>query len=431
MTWLAETAFSRRGVLLLFLTSGEFQRTMSRLIETSSKFLPPEWRRANQIRYDSAEAGRARSERLTAESRRLIEESDKAAKRLQLDADQKLEQRIYDLKFWRTELDRKLEETVQEIENLITCKSRVEKALESCSEPLRVVLQCLAERQRRVSIDLVHDEVEQELMKEQKVMEGVASLLQHTLEQTNEQIRLCRSAKYYLEKDLRDKFQAERIDDFCSALTNTSLSIDNATRQTELVVPGATVTPEEWETFSSVNIVKAERERNNGRSLRALVESLLEQTSGDMRRQHSATGTALRLQVQETKEAKGQLEEHLAKLLSEVTSQERNLEALRVAIADKEGPLKLAEARLSARSQRPSIELCHDPVQVGLLSEVKELTAHITRLKEVLAQSEMELRALNCTQLSLEEEIQVKSHSLYIDEVICTQLRQPISIHSF
>ncbi|XP_010892088.2 tektin-1 [Esox lucius] len=404
---------------------------MSRLMEPPTKFFPPEWRRANQIMYDSAEAERARSERLSAESRRLMEESDKISKRMQLDAKQKLEQRINDIKFWRTELDRKLEETVQEIENLITCKSRVERALESCSEPLRVVLQCLAERQRRVSTDLVHDEVEQELMKEKEVIEGVTSLLQRTLEQTNEQIRLNRSAKYYLEKDLRDKFQAERIDDFCSVLTNTSPSIDNVTKHMELAVPGATVTPEEWETFSNINIVKAEREKNNALSLRALVESLLDQTAGDMRRQHGATSMALRLQVQEKKRAKGHLEDHLAEVLSEVTSQERNLEALRVAIADKEGPLKVAQARLSARGQRPSAELCHDPAQVRLLSEVKELTAHIKRLQEVQAQSEMELRALTHSQLALEEEIQIKSHSLYIDEVICTQLRQPVSIHSF
>ncbi|CAB1347669.1 unnamed protein product [Coregonus sp. 'balchen'] len=387
---------------------------MSRLMDPPPKFLPPEWRLANQIHYGSAEAERSRSERLTAESKRLIEESGMAAKRMQQDANKRLEQRIHDIKFWRTELDQKLEEIVQEIEVLITCKSRVERSLESCAEPLRVALQCLTERQRRVSIDLVHDEVERELMKEREVIEGVASLLNRTLEQTNEQIRLNRSAKYYLEKDLRDKFQAEQIDGFCSMLTNTSPNIDNVTSQTALAVPGATVTPEEWETFSNINILKAEREKNNSLSLRALVESLLEQTAADMRRQHNATGTALRLQV-----------------LSEVASQEWNLEALRVAIEDKAGPLKVAQTRLSARSQRPSIELCHDPVQVRLLSEVQELTAHIKRLREAQAQSEMELLSLTRSQLILEEEIQVKSHSLYIDEVICTQLRQPISIHSF
>lgn len=45
-------------------------------------------------------------------------------------------------------------------------------------------------RQKRVAIDLVHDEVEEELLKEKEVIEGVMVLLQRTLEQINEQIRL-------------------------------------------------------------------------------------------------------------------------------------------------------------------------------------------------------------------------------------------------
>uniref|UniRef100_A0A8C7IKH3 Tektin n=1 Tax=Oncorhynchus kisutch TaxID=8019 RepID=A0A8C7IKH3_ONCKI len=367
---------------------------MSRVMDPQPKFLPPEWRLANQIHYGSAEAERSRSERLSAESKRLIEESGMAAKRMQPDANKRLEQRIYDIKFWKSDLDQKLEEIVQEVKVLITCKSRVERAMERCAEPLS---RPAVFRQMRVSIDLVHDAVERELVKEREVIERVRSLL----EQTNEQIRLNHSAKYYLEKDLWDKFHAEQIDSFYS------------TRSTS-----TTLTPEEWETFSNITILKAEHENNNSPSLRALLESLLEQTAADMCRQHNATGNALRLQVQETNTAKG-LEDHLAKFLSEVASQEWNLEALRVAIKDKAGPLKVAQTRLSARSQRPSIELCHDP----------ELTAHIKRLRVAQAQSEMELLALTRSQLILEEEIQ--SRSLYIDEVICPQLRQPISTHSF
>lgn len=56
------------------------------------------------------------------------------------------EQRIQDIKFWRQELDQKFEEMVQEIETLIIYKSRVERALESCSEPFQVTFQCLTER---------------------------------------------------------------------------------------------------------------------------------------------------------------------------------------------------------------------------------------------------------------------------------------------
>lgn len=67
------------------------------------------------------------------------------------------------------------------------------------------------------------------------------------------------------------------------------------------------------------------------------------------------------------------------KVLAEVASQERNLEALRVAIADKEGPLKVAQARLTARSLRPNVELCHDSAQSQLLTEVQGLTDQISR----------------------------------------------------
>lgn len=67
------------------------------------------------------------------------------------------------------------------------------------------------------------------------------------------------------------------------------------------------------------------------------------------------------------------------KVLAELASQERNLEALRVSIADKEGPLKVAQTRLTARSLRPNVELCHDSAQSQLLTEVQELTSQINR----------------------------------------------------
>jgi len=57
-----------------------------------------------------------------------------------------LEQRIQDIKFWKQELEKKFEEMVQEIETLIVFRSRVEKALGSCSQPFQVTLQCLTER---------------------------------------------------------------------------------------------------------------------------------------------------------------------------------------------------------------------------------------------------------------------------------------------
>ncbi|GCC39818.1 hypothetical protein chiPu_0023948, partial [Chiloscyllium punctatum] len=52
-------------------------------------------------------------------------------------------------------------------------------------------------------------------------------------------------------------------------------------------------------------------------------------------------------------------------------------------------------------------------------------------LRETLAQAEAELQGLRRNQLALEEEIEIKTNSLYIDDVQCMNLRNSISINHF
>ncbi|XP_039363230.1 tektin-1 isoform X3 [Mauremys reevesii] len=354
---------------------------MAKLLQAPPKFLPPEWHIANKTQYASAESQRSRSERLVAESQRLVDEIEKTTQKTQSDVNKKIEQRLDEIKFWKQELDDKLEQIVNETEVLLTFKTRLEKALESCKEPLFIAQECLLNRQRRVGIDLVHDEVERELIKEVEVLQGVMALLERTLEQTNEQI--------------------------------------------------SSVSPEDWVDFSNVNIEKADKQRNNSLALRALIDRILSQTASDMRKQCETVNIAFKNRVKETKDAKNKLEIHLAKVMDEITSQEKNIASLKKAIIDKEGPAKVAHTRLETRTHRPNVELCRDMVQYRLISEVQEITTNIQRLKDTLAQAEVELKGLSRRQLSLEEEIQVKENTLYIDEVLCMQMRESISINNF
>ncbi|XP_063812203.1 tektin-1 isoform X2 [Pseudophryne corroboree] len=402
---------------------------MAKLVQLPPKFLPKEWSISNHTHYASAEAQRSRSERLVAESQRLVDEIERTTQKSQKDVNKKLEQRLEDIQFWKKELDNKLEDTVNEIEQLLAYKIRLEKALESCIEPLYIAQQCLVEREKRVGIDLVHDEVERELIKEVEVIQGVMALLQRTLEQMTEQIRLSRSARYSLEKDLTDKFQALKIDDHCSTLTNNHQDIRYASDCA--TIQGNSVTPTEWEDYSNTNIVTAEKQRNSAFALQAMTDSILSETASDMRKQCDTVNLALTNRVAETKDAKNKLEVHLAKVMNEISSQEKNIKSCKKAIADKEGPIKVSQTRLETRSLRPNVELCHDPVQYRLISEVQEISRNVERLRQTLSQAEAELKGLNRNQLSLEEEIQVKENTLYIDEVICMQLREAISINNF
>ena len=76
----------------------------------------------------------------------------------------------------------------------------------------------------------------------------------------------------------------------------------------------SSVTPEDWQSFSNENILKAERDRKNAADLRAMVDSLLETTANDMQQQVDETNLAFSKRIRETDVTKGKLETHLAKV---------------------------------------------------------------------------------------------------------------------
>ncbi|XP_039266992.1 tektin-1-like [Styela clava] len=402
---------------------------MAKLIQAPPKFTPPEWHTSNFIKYNNAEGQRSRSERLIDESRRLIEEVDKTTRRSQRDVNKKIDQRLEDINFWKSELAIKLSEITDEIDTLLEYKARLEKALQACDEPLAISQTCLINRESRVSIDLVHDLVEKELFKEVEVIQGVQALLKRTLEQTVEQIRLNRSAKYYLEKDLKDKAIARDIDSLCAELNNNTSGI--SFRANVVRIDSNSVTPHDWALFSNANIKKAEREKNSSITLRAGIDGVLKQTADDMQTQCNAVNLSFRERVAEMKDAKNKLEKHLDKVQSEISSQEKNIIELRRAIEDKNGPMMVSQSRLGERTERPNVELCRDPVQYRLIDEVNEIQTNVNNLVATLACAEAELKGLTRNQLLLEEDIQVKSNSLFIDEVQCMQIREAISINYF
>ncbi|XP_059004080.1 tektin-1 [Mustela lutreola] len=399
---------------------------MAKLLQPPSKFLPSEWQVANKNQYHRAEAQRSRSERLVAESQRLVDEIEKTTRKSQSDVDKKLEQRLEEVRFWKKELDDKLEQLVYITEDLLTYQTRLVNALESMKEPLHINQMCLEYREKRVGIDLVHDMVEQELVKEAEIIRGVMALLTRTLEEVSEQIRLNRSAKYNLEKDLKDKFVALTIDDICFSLNNNSPNIHYSEKAVR--VEPHSVSLEDWLDFSNNNVEKADRQRNNSLALKALVDRILSQTASDLHRQCDVVDMAFRNGLQETKAARDQLAAHLAKVMEEIACQEKNVTVLEKAILDQEGPAKVAHTRLETRTHRPNVELCRDVAQYRLLREVGEIAHNVARLKDALGQAQAELQGLHRRQLALQEEIQVKDNTIYIDEVLCTHMRKSIPL---
>ncbi|KAI2580929.1 TEKT1 isoform 2 [Pan troglodytes] len=63
---------------------------MAKLLQPPPKFLPSEWHIANKNQYHRADAQRSRSERLVAESQRLVDEIEKTTRKSQSDVNKKL-----------------------------------------------------------------------------------------------------------------------------------------------------------------------------------------------------------------------------------------------------------------------------------------------------------------------------------------------------
>ena len=76
----------------------------------------------------------------------------------------------------------------------------------------------------------------------------------------------------------------------------------------------SSATPEEWESFSNKNVLKAESERNSSVTLRSMIDEILQETYDDQQKQCDNTNLSFEKRIEETEKAKAKLEDHLAKV---------------------------------------------------------------------------------------------------------------------
>jgi len=405
---------------------------MSKLVQPPPKFVHSEWVAGCQDLYANSEANRAAAERLILESLRTIDETDKTTQRVLTDSQKRIEQRIAEAKHWENELDLSLEQNKLQTAALDELSKRLSKMIEKLGELLHISQQCLLHRQKRVEIDLVHDDAEKELIKEVEVIQGALALLVRTNEQCIEQIRLNRKAKYNLNKDLADKFQAIAVDTHNSGLHTGSSG--NAMHEGAGEMRGKSTSVEEWIDFTKKNLDEAEKQRRNSAIMRTTIDSILQATTNDVNRQRCCADNALRYRIGETREAKEKFEDHVMKVKKEITEMEDNISNLRLSIENPTGKLaalKLTQTRLDNRQLRPNNELCRDLAQFRLVETDEAIHDAIEKLRRRLGQSIEALKALDRKRLEIEHELGVKTNSLFIDETLVAGIRHSMSLHCY
>ncbi|XP_006635248.2 tektin-3 [Lepisosteus oculatus] len=387
-----------------------------------NRYTPDDWHKSNQSNYRESESSRHSAERLRRDTTRLIQDKEQLTRRNQESTNKNIGERINDIAFWRSELTHETGNMIGEINTLTDVKKRLERALAETEGPLQVAQECLYHREKRMSIDLVHDEVEQDLLKEVEMIKSCQERMRRHLDRVNAQLASNRAAQHELERDVNDKAEAHRIDDKCHQLRNTSDGISYY-RGVERLDPSLSI-PDSWAKFTDNNILRSQSERAASARLRDEVEILLNTTSNEMWNQFNTVNVAFTNRMAETTDAKNNLQTHLAKTLQEIFQTEMLIETLKKSIRDKESPLKVAQTRLEERTRRPNVELCRDNPHHRLVSEVREIGDTIQKLKERLRDAEHTLQTLVRTKVSLEHDLSVKANSLFIDQEKCMGMRK-------
>merc|ERR1719192_1407946 len=165
------------------------------------RYTPNDWMTSNQGNFMASDRVRSGSERVRLDTVRLCREADDKTRRTQSDVGKKLGERIGYIDFWKREVNHETDNMITEIDMLQRAKAVLEKALAETENPLHIAQECLYNREKRQGIDLVHDDVERELIKEVDNIKRCQEEMRRLIQDANNQVASDRAAQHELELD--------------------------------------------------------------------------------------------------------------------------------------------------------------------------------------------------------------------------------------
>ncbi|XP_066146071.1 tektin-1 [Euwallacea fornicatus] len=367
---------------------------------------------------------------IIAKCERFKDEIEEKTKLNKKDTDHKIEERKLDIEFNTNEIMHQRKEVCIEVDNLKTYMERIKNCLNAIEKNGKVICQkCIILRKGRIGIDLCYDDVERKLKNELEAIERTQNMLRSSLEQINEQVRRLKSTTYFMDRDLEHKSKVAKIEYHNSTINETSLNLSMYHGFTPL--NRGIVTNDEWEEFTKSNIEKAAKEVNSARQLRGYTDIIIKQAVDALWDQYHEVNSAFKRRIAEIRDVKNKMEVQHSEIVRQSNEITRTVSNLEKSLAEKEGFVKLAHTRLGNRVHRPEMELCKDVVEIALVNEVAELRKNGAIMQRMLAETHANLRYLLKIQIQLEEEMNIKTNSLKIDEVDCMTLRESMDYHAF
>lgn len=383
------------------------------------KFTPEDWQVSNQTVNTNAEHQRDLSNEVRQRSYSLRNQTSNKTNWEQYNTENALKSRMKVVINCKDHVNLKLEHTENEIKALVSVTEKVENAFEEKNYPLELVLKCLDMREERTSIDLVHDRVNVELLKEIEIIEALKAKLYEKSSLSYGKLVVLQECRNQLELDLIDKCQAIQVDQNTVDLKDDTKHL---TLKDHYSLHREGVTIDSWEAFSSYNIIRADEEIKNSSTLIDSIEQTIQQSTNDLQAQIRLTNYSFRKRIHEIQQAINDLDWQKEKTEQEIQDIIKEINNLKVSTSDKNVPLIIVQSRLDNRRQRPNVELCKDVGQHQLTKEGKDIVHTIQALNNKLSIAENTMSQLNRSLERIIENLSVKNNSLQIEKQ-CMQIR--------
>ncbi|CAF3862670.1 unnamed protein product [Rotaria sp. Silwood2] len=391
-----------------------------------TRYTPKDWHDAQMTNYSASNQICAAAERLRSDAIRLAREKDEQAFKNNSESSRRLSESINDIEYWEKELEKIIDKMKRKVADVEFKRREAERLSFELEKPLGIAQENLYEREKRQGIDLVHDNVEQELIREIDAIKLSQQKLRQMLEHLNTQNALNCTSLHELERDAQNKFRARVLDSTAHNIKTKSHGI-NFYEGIENVDNTASI-PESWARFTEENIRRALSEISPSNELLNATDQLIATINNDMWSQWNHVNMSLENRVQEERAAKNNIQAHLEKIRQETVDVEKNIEFLKKTIADKEAFLQVAQTRLEIRTRRPNVEACRDSAMYRLIQEVHDLHAAIADLHGKLSQEENVVQNLLRAKSTLEHDLAIKNNSLFIDSDKVMGIRRALTM---
>ncbi|VDD79394.1 unnamed protein product [Mesocestoides corti] len=450
----------------VYATSNGIESGVSTIGFRSGRYAPEEAQESLNRRFAQANLDFDISQQTRHDNRNMMTETEEKSKSDFTNTTEKLRERLKDLHFWKSELEKEILDVIATNDRLIKRKRELERTLEALDECVLLTTDCLNARQRRFGEDLQQDAVELELMKasvspELDILNKAIALVKRSIQQVNNQLERNRQAKQDLEMAWSDKHEADLLDSEGAHLKPTSTNKQHYAGEARSWPQAAQSTVQSWTQHAHDLILRSEHERMASEQLYQLCESIAIDVARDVVNQKDCVNVAFQKRLDEYECDKQRLIEQLKKaslesltpwqskfvpfqlanlrctkfiegmhtlpnfekICTEITELENNIKEMEYAIIAKDAYVKTIQTRLHLHNQRPNVENCRDSPQKAMLDEMHNIQVTIDKLRDQLALTENNLKHLQDTQLMLEKEIHMKNVSIQVDKDHCARHR--------